>query len=64
MRVILDTNILISGLISPAGKPAKLIDSWLDGRFILVSHDRQLDEFRGARRRRPAQRQRRRCQHL
>ena len=51
MRVILDTNILISGLISPAGKPAKLIDAWLDRRFVLVSHARQLDEFRAVSRR-------------
>ena len=51
MRVILDTNILISGLISPSGKPAKLIDAWLDGRFTLVSHASQLDEFRAVSRR-------------
>ncbi len=51
MRVILDTNILISGLISPLGKPARLIDAWLDGRFTLVSHAVQLDEFRAVSRR-------------
>jgi predicted nucleic acid-binding protein len=46
VRVILDTNILIGGLISPSGKPARSIDAWLDGRFSLVSHAVQLDEFR------------------
>ncbi len=51
MRVILDTNILISGLISPLGKPARLIDAWLDGRFTLLSHAVQLDEFRAVSRR-------------
>ena len=51
MRVILDTNILISGLISPSGKPARLIDAWLDGRFTLVSHAVQLEEFRAVSRR-------------
>jgi putative PIN family toxin of toxin-antitoxin system len=51
VRVILDTNILISGLISPLGKPARLIDAWLDGRFTLVSHAVQLDEFRAVSRR-------------
>ncbi len=51
MRVILDTNILISGLISPSGRPARLIDAWLDGRFTLVSHALQLDELRSVSRR-------------
>jgi putative PIN family toxin of toxin-antitoxin system len=44
--VILDTNILLSGLISPAGIPARLIDAWLDRRFMLVSHALQIDEIR------------------
>lgn len=51
MRVILDTNILLSGLIAPNGLPARLIDAWLDRRFTLVSHELQLDEFRAVSRR-------------
>lgn len=51
MRVILDTNILLSGLISPAGLPARLIEAWLDRRFTLVSHSRQLAEIREVSRR-------------
>lgn len=51
MRVILDTNILLSGLLSPSGIPARLIDAWLDRRFVLVSHSIQLDEFRAVSRR-------------
>lgn len=51
MRVILDTNILISGLIAPAGPPGRLINAWTQGRFALVSHEFQLDEFRSASRR-------------
>lgn len=51
MRVILDTNILLSGLITPNGTPARLIDAWLDRRFTLVSHPIQLDEFRAVSRR-------------
>ena len=51
MRVILDTNILLSGLISPAGLPARLIEAWLDHRFTLVSHELQLDELRDVSRR-------------
>lgn len=33
MRVVLDTNILVSALIVSAGKPAAIIDAWLDGKF-------------------------------
>ncbi len=51
MRVILDTNILLSGLIAPSGVPGRLIDAWLDRRFTLVSHPLQLDEFRAVSRR-------------
>lgn len=51
MRVILDTNILLSGLIAPSGLPAGLIEAWLDRRFTLVSHALQLDELRDVSRR-------------
>jgi len=51
VRVILDTNILLSGLLSPFGIPARLVDAWLDRRFVLVSHSIQLDEFRAVSRR-------------
>lgn len=51
MRVILDTNILLSGIISPRGTPARLIEAWLDRRFALVSHEKQLAELREVSRR-------------
>ena len=51
MRVILDTNILLSGIISPKGTPAALIEAWLDRRFTLISHAIQLDELREVSRR-------------
>jgi len=51
VRVILDTNVLLSGLISPNGIPARLIEAWLDRRFVLVSHALQIDEIRDVSRR-------------
>jgi putative PIN family toxin of toxin-antitoxin system len=51
VRVILDTNILLSGLISPGGTPARLIEAWLDHRFVLISHELQLAELREVSRR-------------
>jgi uncharacterized protein len=46
MRVILDTNILLSGLLSPLGPPAKLIDAWEHGVFTLVACDELVAELR------------------
>lgn len=45
MRILLDTNIIISGLLSSESPPGKLIQGWLDGRFDLVTSQAQLDEL-------------------
>lgn len=44
MRVILDTNVLLSAFIRVDSKPYKLIEAWIDGRFELVSSAEQLEE--------------------
>jgi len=46
MRVVLDTNILVSALIVPHGTPDLLYQAWRAGRFVLVTSEEQLDEFR------------------
>jgi hypothetical protein len=46
MRVVLDTNILVSALISPAGHPAAIYDAWEDGKFTLLICAEHLDELR------------------
>ena len=46
MRVILDTNILLSALLSPFGAPAKLLDAWERNAFTLVACDALLAELR------------------
>lgn len=46
MRVVLDTNILISGLVSPTGPASRVLQHWRDRKFILICSERQLDEFR------------------
>lgn len=53
MRVIVDTNILLSALINPHGLPANLIDAWRAARFELVTSRDQLLEL-GEVARRPA----------
>jgi putative PIN family toxin of toxin-antitoxin system len=46
MRVVLDTNVLVSALISPSGPTDVLYQAWRNGRFALVTSLNQLDEFR------------------
>jgi len=46
MRVVLDTNILISALLIPFGNPAVIYRSWEGGNFVLLTCTEQLDELR------------------
>lgn len=48
MRVVLDTNILFSALISPHGKPDVIYRAWRSARFEIVTSQLQLDEIRRA----------------
>ena len=46
MRIVLDTNILISSIIESRGPSARLVDAWLDEEaFILVTSTKQLEEL-------------------
>jgi len=44
-RAVLDPNVLISALLSPAGTPAALLVHWLAGAFELVVSERLLAEL-------------------
>jgi len=48
MRVVLDTNVLLSALISPHGHPDTLYRAWRTSRFEIVTSVTQLDELRRA----------------
>jgi putative PIN family toxin of toxin-antitoxin system len=45
VRVVLDTNVLISGLLFPGGPPWRLVDAWRGGAFDLVLSDFVIDEL-------------------
>ena len=45
MRLVLDTNVLVSALISPGGPPDLLYQAWRRGDFTLVTSEEQLEEF-------------------
>lgn len=51
MRIVLDTNILVSALITPNGIGAQIIDAWNANRFTILSHDLWLAEIREVTRR-------------
>jgi putative PIN family toxin of toxin-antitoxin system len=46
MRVVLDTNILVSALIAPTGKPAAIYNAWVEGKFTLLTCAAHLEELR------------------
>lgn len=48
MRVVLDTNILFSALISPHGAPDTIYRAWRSARFVLITSRAQLEEIRRA----------------
>ena len=45
MRVVLDTNILVSGLMHPASTPGRIIAAWSEAQFDVVSSHEQLTEI-------------------
>lgn len=47
LKVVLDTNVLVSGLISPNGTPARLINAWRERKFELVISPAILEELAG-----------------
>jgi putative PIN family toxin of toxin-antitoxin system len=46
MRAVVDTNILISALISPGGLPDLLYQLWQAKKFNLVISEFQIEELR------------------
>lgn len=46
MRVVLDTNVLVSALIVPTGPPTEIYRAWREGAFTLLTYTEQIDELR------------------
>ena len=45
MRVVLDTNVVISRYLSPTGPPAEILRRWEDGWFDLLVSEELLAEY-------------------
>jgi len=46
VRVVVDTNVLVSALLSGKSLPAQLVTAWRQGDFTLLTSVEQLDELR------------------
>lgn len=44
MRAVLDPNVIVSGLLSSKGSPARILEAWEDGVFELVASPALLEE--------------------
>ncbi len=45
MEAVLDTNVVVSALLSPRGAPAGVLSAWRAGRFTFVTSAPLLDEL-------------------
>lgn len=46
MRLVLDTNVLVSGLLNPHGPPGRILESLMAERLVALFDDRILREYR------------------
>jgi len=46
MRVVIDTNVLVSGIINPYGPPGRIVDAVLSETIVALHDDRILSEYR------------------
>jgi putative PIN family toxin of toxin-antitoxin system len=46
MRIVVDTNVLVSGLLSPHGPPGRIVDGVVSEELVVLFDDRILDEYR------------------
>lgn len=44
IRVCLDTNVIVSGLISPSGAPFEVLEAWRNREFVLLTSDEIITE--------------------
>jgi len=45
VKIVLDTNVLISGMLNPSGPPGKIVDLLRSGALQVVVDDRVLSEY-------------------
>lgn len=46
MRAVIDTNVLVSAIVTPHGTPARVVAAAFPGAYVPLFDDRLLDEYR------------------
>jgi len=46
MRVVIDTNVIVSGILNPHGSPGRILDALFSGAITALYDDRILSEYR------------------
>ena len=46
LKVVLDSNVILSGLMSPNGTTGQIVQAWRDNRLSLLMCDKQLAEIK------------------
>lgn len=46
MRYVIDTNVVVSGLLRPSSKPGRILDLMLEGDLPFVSSTELIEEYR------------------
>jgi len=46
LRAVLDTNVFVSSLLNKKGGPAKLLDAWRAGEYLLVTSPSIMEEIK------------------
>ena len=47
LRVVLDTNVFVSSLLSRTGAPSKVLDEWRAGKYLLITSPSIISEIQG-----------------
>ena len=51
IRAVIDTNVIVSGFITPGGPPAQIVNSWITGDFISILSPEMFEELQDVLRR-------------
>ena len=46
LRVVIDTNVLVSALLSKRGVPAQIVDAWRERKFMVITSEAAINEAR------------------